>query len=322
MSAANTFATSRPSPWRWSRTAAGRSSAAALRRTSASAGRHALDPLGSLTISLEGVTLAVKPPVAAVRQAALLEDRLFEALELACEGVVAAHRPGLLLSYDEAHVLRDTASRRQFPLGLFLTAMARAQRQSLPVMLIACGLPNLTDNLARAKSYSERMFQAELLDAMRPPEDVLAFTRPIETAGRTVDPDVVELVRRDTGGYPFHTQFFGALLWEACPSNTFTQPDFMRHRPTILRALDGAFFDARLARTSHTERRVLAAVAKEGEAAPLSLVLVRTGLPNRDAQKLIARIEDKGLLYRPERGRLAFTVPLFGDYLRRRREGR
>ena len=28
------------------------------------------------------------------------------------------------------------------------------------------------------KSYSERMFQAELLDALRPPEDGLAFTRP------------------------------------------------------------------------------------------------------------------------------------------------
>jgi hypothetical protein len=36
-------------------------------------------------------------------------------------------------------------------------------------------------------------------------------------------------------------------------------------------------------------------------------------------QPLIAELETKGLLYRPERGRLAFTVPLFGDYLRRNR---
>lgn len=94
----------------------------------------------------------------------------------------------------------------------------------------------------------------------------------------------------------------------------------MRRRPTILRALDGAFFDDRLARTSRTERRVLAAVAEQGESAELALVLDRTGLPNRDVQVLVARIEDKGLVYRPERGRLAFTVPLFGDCLRRRGE--
>jgi len=31
----------------------------------------------------------------------------------------------------------------------------------------------------------------------------------------------------------------------------------------------------------------------------------------------LAGLIDKGLVYRPERGRLAFTVPLFGDYLRR-----
>jgi hypothetical protein len=31
----------------------------------------------------------------------------------------------------------------------------------------------------------------------------------------------------------------------------------------------------------------------------------------------VARLVEKGLLCRPERGVLAFTVPLFGDYLRR-----
>jgi len=226
----------------------------------------------------------------------------------------------VLFCYDEAQVLSDTPRRRQFPLGIFLASVARAQRLGLAVMLVVCGLPTLTDNLARAKSYSERMFQAELLDALRPPEDGLAFTRPIQAAGHSVDTGVVESVRRDTGGYPFHIQFFGALLWEACsPSATITNSDFERHRPTILRALDGAFFDARLARTSGLERRVLGAVAAGGEVASLQSVREGVNLPNRRMQPLIADLEAKGLLYRPERGRLAFTVPLFGDYLRRNR---
>ena len=119
---------------------------------------------------------------------------------------------------------------------------------------------------------------------------------------------------------PFHIQFFGALLWDAVPTlRTITLRDFQRQRPTILRALDHAFFDARLARTSGLERRVLGAVAAGGEVASLQSVREGVNLPNRRMQPLIAELETKGLLYRPERGRLAFTVPLFGDYLRRNR---
>jgi hypothetical protein len=188
----------------------------------------------------------------------------------------------------------------------------------MTVMLVVSGLPTLTDNLARAKSYSERMFQAELLDALRAPEDVLAFVRPFQASGRAVHAAVVESVRRDTGGYPFHVQFFGALLWEACSASApITTADFIRHRPTILRSLDGAFFDARLARTSGRERRILRAIAASGENTSLQAIRERLNLPNRRIQPVIAGLETKGLLYRPERGRLAFTVPLFGDYLRR-----
>lgn len=298
------------------------SRALALRRKSRTAARRVLDLLGGLTVTLEGVTLAVKPPRFAQVEPGLVEDRLFRALELACDGAAEARRPGVLLCYDEAQVLRDTPRSRQFPLGLFLATIARAQRSGLPVMLVACGLPTLTDNLARAKSYSERMFQSELLDALQPPEDVLAFTRPIEAAGRAVEPSVVDAMRGDTGGYPFHIQYVGALLWEASsPSPTIVEADFARHRPTIMRALDGAFFDARLARTSRLERRVLHAVARDGESASLQSVIAHLRLPNTRLQPLVAGLEAKGLVYRPERGCLAFTVPLFGDYLRRRGTG-
>src|SRR5256885_1035843 len=63
----------------------------ALRQRSSVAARRALDMLGGLTVTLEGVTLAVKPPTFATSQPAMLEDRLFQALELACEGAAAAH---------------------------------------------------------------------------------------------------------------------------------------------------------------------------------------------------------------------------------------
>jgi AAA ATPase domain len=293
------------------------SRALAFKQRSQEVAQKALDLLGSFTISLAGVTVAVQPNARPGR-VPLLEEQLFTSLTLACESASAAHRPGVLFCWDEAHLLRDSGNHRQFPLGLFLAAFARAQREGLPVMLVLCGLPTLTDNLTRAKSYSERMFQAEELGQLRPPEDLLAFTRPLELSGRKFDAQMARAVLQVTGAYAFHIQFVGALLWDAVEwPFKITKADFDQHRPTILEALDQAFFEARLARTSGTERSLLRAMATSGESVQIHDVLKLTRLPNQTAQQMIARLRDKGLIYRPQRGRLAFTVPLFGDYLRR-----
>lgn len=288
----------------------------AFRQRSRDMAQRALDLLGSFTITLSDVTLAVQP--AHRVRPAMLEDKLFTALELASKSATDARRPGVLFCWDEAHLLTDSAGNRQYPLGLFLAAVSRAQREGLSVMFALSGLPTLIDNLARAKSYSERMFQAEQLGALAAPEDRLAFTSPLELSGRAYDAAVADAVLRETGGYPFHIQFFGALLWDAIAwPEKITKTAFDIYRTTILDALDRAFFAARLARSSHAEQSVLRAIAATGESASLQEVLHRTRRPNQTAQQLIARLQDKGLIYRPERGRVAFTVPLFGDYLRR-----
>ena len=293
------------------------SRALAIRQRSQAVARQALDLLGSFTISLAGVTVAVQPRTRPGR-IPLLDEQLVTSLRLACESASAANRPGVLFCWDEAHVLRDSANHRQFPLGIFLAALARAQREGLPVMLVVCGLPTLTDNLVRAKSYSERMFQAEELGQLRPPEDLLAFTRPLELTGRKFDAEMARAVRQVAGAYPFHIQFVGALLWDAVEwPLRITKADFDKNRPTILEALDQAFFEARLGRTSAMERSILRAMAASGEWAQIRDILRLTRLPNQTAQQLIARLRDKGLIYRPQRGRLAFTIPLFGDYMRR-----
>jgi hypothetical protein len=289
-------------------------------RNASGAVRHALDLLGGISVSLAGVSITVKSPSSlAPRPQPVLEDQLFAALDATCSTAVASGRRGVLLCYDEAHVLRDSVHLRQFPLGALLAAVARAQRERVAVMLIVCGLPPLTDNLALAKSYSERMFQAEVLDALRPPEDVFAFTRPLAEGRRQLGPGVAEAVRADTHGYPFHLQFYGALLWDSVPApEPITEHQFRSLRPEILEALDHAFFDARLARTSRFERLLLIAIAADGEAADLRAVLPRIGAGHDIAKRLISRLVNKGLIYRPERARLAFTVPMFGEYLRRK----
>jgi hypothetical protein len=289
-----------------------------LKAAAASAIGHSLELLGSLSVSLDGITVTLRSPGRRPEASPVSESQLFEAVASACRAVTAAGGSGILLCYDEAHVVRDSPATRQFPLNTLLAVTARLQRERIALMLVLCGLPTLTENLARAKSYSERMFQAEELDRLRPPEDVYAFTRPLEAAGRRHASSLAAAVASDARGYPFFIQFFGAHLWESSPWPTsLTAGDYLRSRPAMLSALDRAFFDARFARTSPVERRLLQAIASHGEAAPLKPVINALRISNGATQRLMSRLADKGLVYRPERGVVAFAVPLFGEYLRR-----
>jgi len=291
----------------------------AASRKASGVARSALDLLGGLSVSLAGVGISLRSPSSAPVPRPVLDDQLFAAIEATCRTAREAGRPGVLLCYDEAHLVRDSRHERQYPLSGLLSAVARAQREGVCVMLIVCGLPPLTDNLALAKSYSERMFQAEVLDALTPPEDINAFVRPLAESHRPVEAGLGELVRADTKGFPFHIQAFGALLWDSLPvEEAITCDRFLGLRPAILEALDHAFFDARLARTSRTERLLLSAIAVDGEVAAVGAVRMRLGGDKNITNRLIGRLIAKGLVYRPERSRLAFSVPMFGDYLRRK----
>ena len=294
---------------------------AAVGRKASGAAHAALDLLGGISVSLAsvGIGISLRTPSTAMSPRPILDDQLFAAIKATCRAATEAGRRGIVLCYDEAHVLRDSRFERRFPLSGLLSAVARAQLEQVPVMLVVCGLPPLTDNLALAKSYSERMFQAEVLNALTPPEDVNAFIQPLVASRRPFEPDLGELVRADTKGFPFHLQFFGALLWDSLPaSEPISCAHFHALRPAIVEALDHAFFDARLARSSRTERQLLCAIAADGEQTSVRAVLMKFKGDRNLVNRLVARLIAKGLVYRPERNRLAFSVPMFGEYLRRK----
>ena len=75
--------------------------------------------------------------------------------------------------------------------------------------LVLCGLPSLVENLAKSKSYTERMFNVEELGNLRPPEDKRALTEPAAHLGRTYTEETVSAVLDDTAGYPVFIQLYG-----------------------------------------------------------------------------------------------------------------
>jgi hypothetical protein len=191
------------------------------------------------------------------------------------------------------------------------------QQRSLPLMLMLCGLPPVVDNLARSKSYSERMFATLELGNLRAPEDRAAFVDPAVRLGRRFADDVVEAVLEDTGGYPFFIQVYGDALWAGSAGETIALADFKRLRPRILATLDSGFFRARYVRASANERRLMRHIAEVGESATTEQLHRASGLRNNELQPTVSSLIQKGLVYRPERAHIAFTAPMFGAFLRR-----
>jgi len=279
-------------------------------------GKAALDLLGGLSVSYEGVEIGYQR---GERRAAprRLDDDLRQALSRVGELCATSDYAGCILRYDEFHVVEE--KKGWLTLSALLAAVAAVQQRGLPILLILCGLPPILENLARSKSYTERMFTLEHLGNLRPPEDRAAFSDPARALGRDYEEAAVAAVLRDTAGYPYFIQFYGDALWRGAPGDTITLADYHRLRPDIQSVLDRSFFESRYLRTTARERTVLHAIARhQGEEASVREIQERTGLPNNVLQPTLWYLVRKGLVYRPTRGKVAFTAPLFGAYLRRR----
>lgn len=242
---------------------------------------------------------------------------LGEALAELDRAVGEADRPGALLLYDEAHLLADDRRREQYPLSSLLAALGRVQREAPRVRIVLCGLPTLTLNLKRARTYAERMFRHIVIANLERGDAWDALGIPLAGSGRTFGLNLVGDIVEQTDGYPYFLQFFGGFLCSRVPKATVERADYRALEPTLLHELDLAFFEDRYAVAGPTGQRVLDEMARHG--GRVSALEIRRALsetPNVDP--IVARLLERGLIYRPSRGKYDFALPLFRSYLRRR----
>jgi hypothetical protein len=142
-----------------------------------------------------------------------------------------------------------------------------------------------------------------------------------------------------TGGYPYFVQAYGKASWDVAPHSPITADDVRVAAPEADTELAVGFFGSRYERATPAEREYLRAMADLGAtqgdppdgdgAAPTAAAAEPDGalstaavadLLGRKPQSLSPARDGlikKGLIYSGERGRIAFTVPHFGRYLRR-----
>lgn len=197
-------------------------------------------------------------------------------------------------------------------------------QQGLPVIVVGAGLPHLPAVLSASKSYSERLFRYIRVDRLDREAADLALVAPAEDEDAGFDDEALAALYEVTAGYPYFLQAYGKVAWDVAPRSPITAEDIRVGAPEAEAELAVGFFGSRFERATPAEREYLMAMAEAaGESneavstAEVAKVLDRKPQslsPARDA------LLKKGLVYSGERGRVAFTVPHFGRYLRANQE--
>jgi hypothetical protein len=204
-------------------------------------------------------------------------------------------------------------------------ACHEVSQSGLPVIVVGAGLPHLPAVLSASKSYSERLFRYQRIDRL----PRAAANRALEAPARDEDAaftiEALDAMYAATGGYPYFIQAYGKVVWDLAPRSPITADDVAVAAPQAEAELAVGFFGSRYERATPGERdylRAMADVAADGEphdeieSVPTSDVASALGKKPQSLSPARDALLKKGLIYSGERGRIAFTVPHFGRYLR------
>ena len=203
-------------------------------------------------------------------------------------------------------------------LSALIMAMHRMQQRRLPLVLIGAGLPILPRLAGESKSYAERLFQFPVVGPLPETEAARAIRDPIEAEGEHIDPGAIDEILRHAQGYPYFLQEWGYQAWNRAKASPISADVVQEATSETIRRLDENFFRVRYDRLTPSEKTLLRAMAelgpgpyRIGEIADIMKVKVGSLSPRR------ASLIKKGMIYSPTHGDLAFTVPLFDEFMRR-----
>lgn len=230
-----------------------------------------------------------------------------------CVAEAAADRGmGVVVLIDEIQYLPEKE------LGALIMAMHRMQQDSLPLALVAAGLPILPGLAGAAKSYAERLLLFPEIGALSQEDSCKAIRNPLESGKVRIDDDAVVKVYEQTKGYPYFLQEWGYRLWNHVKQEPIHSSDVDEVRPIVLDKLDASFFRVRFDRLTPAEKDFLFAMASFGKnSVKMNDVAKRLGVSIGSLGPRRSSLIKKGMIYSPAHGEIAFTVPLFGDFLKR-----
>jgi hypothetical protein len=203
-------------------------------------------------------------------------------------------------------------------LSALIMAMHKMQQRQLPVVLIAAGLPILPGMAGDSKSYAERLFSFPDIGPLPESDAIKALRDPVIDAGEEIESAALDEIYRVTRGYPYFLQEWGYQAWNHSLASPISLQVVQETSDLVSRRLDANFFRVRFDRLTPREKKYLRAMAeigvgpyRTGDVADKLAVKINTLGPVR------ASLIKKGMVYSPSHGDMAFTVPLFDEFMRR-----
>jgi hypothetical protein len=266
--------------------------------------------VGALKVTFQNVTfgLDIEPEKGAADSGDLEIDlpNLFVAVGEAAE----SRRTAVAIFIDEVQYFS------QKELAALIMAMHKMQQRQLPVVLLGAGLPILPALAGESKSYAERLFSFPEIGALSEADAAKALQDPAQSVGCAFDPAALDEIFRLTKGYPYFIQEWGYQSWNHAPSSPITLKVVRQATSEVTARLDQNFFRVRFDRLTLGEKNFLRAMASLGsEPQRIGDIADKLKVKPASLSPVRSKLIKKGMIYSPAYGVIAFTVPLFDEFM-------
>ena len=261
--------------------------------------------VGEVEFSIEG------PSEKGVADSGLLDSDLADVLLAIGEAAVEAGT-AVAMMIDEMQYLSEQE------LSALIMAVHKISQEKLPVILIGAGLPQLAGNTGRAKSYAERLFVFPQVGALKEPDARIALQEPVRAMGVAFTDEALATIYAQTKGYPYFLQEWGSQSWNHAEDSPIDADVVERAGKSAIASLDENFFRVRFDRLTPREKDYLRALAELGNNPQRSGGIAgMLGVRSESVAPLRSGLIGKGMIYSPQHGDTAFTVPLFDEFMKR-----
>ncbi|GGF30004.1 ATPase [Subtercola lobariae] len=203
-------------------------------------------------------------------------------------------------------------------MSALLAAQHKAGQKGWPFYIFGAGLPSLPSILSSSRSYAERLFNYREIGALDVSASRDALLIPAGRLGVEYEPEAISELLTASGGYPYFLQTYGQAAWDIAEAKIVRLHDAREAVVEGNAALDMGFFPARWDRATPTERNYLRAMAADEERGSRTPDIAdRLGVPTSALSTTRQGLLEKGVVYSPERGRIAFTVPGMASFINR-----
>ncbi len=191
-------------------------------------------------------------------------------------------------------------------------------REDRPVALLMAGLPFRVSELLSSEDISflrraqhrtfGRIPDADIEDALR---------QTVQEAGRQIGGAALARAAEAIDGFPYMMQLVGYRAWSRNPgAGEITAQDVDEAAALAKRELASGVFDATYKELSDRDRQFLFAMLEDDAESLVADIARRMGVKGNYAGQYKRRLLEQGLIGERGRGRVAFELPGFREYIR------